>query len=291
MEDAIQSIVHFTSDVNIGTSATSECLLKTLVANMSYVNREVLYAQLFGEDSYINWDGVNNAQKKASAKKRGNCVGGSMVWVALLKFLHGNITPFQSQSASCRSMYRPFYIICDAITTQFKLKLTDQETLSLCVRAFFVSNIIGIAPMSVLEYLLGQHFNQAVNTQAMSIMVSASSEKFTPDQYSASIAWLISSGISRVDTVRMDNEIEFFLKRGREVCEAMKIHTLQVSRTGRPSLTDIVKNARLVKGGPMTDDGNYLQYFTFTGFATRMRYVIYYYYGIRYSIPSIYYGI
>lgn len=57
MASAIEALVHFCSDVNVGTRNESEqCLLKALVCNMQYIERRPLYAQAFGEDSYVNWE-------------------------------------------------------------------------------------------------------------------------------------------------------------------------------------------------------------------------------------------
>ena len=284
MASAIESIVHFCSDVNVGTGPTSECLAKTLVANMQYVDRESLYVKLFGDTSYINWEAMANMQKRSTLKRKGNTLGDSVVWCHLLSFLHGDVTAFQGQLPSSKVAYRPFYLVYESIVAQFKgvvveagKPVVNNSMLSLCVRAFFISNLIGIVPMAALEYLMCKHFDRGATAESTAIMIAVSSEKFAPEQYLSTIAWLMSSGIALVDTVGMDKEIQFLASRSQDVTDAMKVHTIQISKSGRPSLAAIIKSERLKRGGGgMSDTGHnslsYNTYFTFAGFTHRMRF-------------------
>lgn len=282
MASSIESIIHFCSDVNVGTGPMDECLAKTVVANMQYVQRDKLYSHLFGEKSYIHWDLVNTLQKRCQSKKRGNPVGDSVTWCYLFKFLYGDIPPFQVHSVVQQNkvLYRPFYIVYDAIMGQFKgeLKTTDPASLSLVIKAFFITNIIGITPISALEHLLSKHFGKTVTNQSTAIMIMISSEKFTPEQYSDTIYWLFKNGIVKVDIASMDKEIQFHYSKGKEVKDVMKVYSMQVSRSGRPSLISIVKEVRAKRGqrmesGCCLEDGTtYQNYFTFSGFTNRMRF-------------------
>lgn len=278
MAKAIENIVHFCTDVNVGTGPADECLSKALVANMQYVERSELYSKLFGEKSYIDWGMAKTLQDKFNARKKGNPVGDSVTWCYLLRFLLGDIISFQAQLQSSKKEYRPFYLVYDSIMAQFKgtgdLKTTDASSLSLCIKAFFITNIIGITPISALEQLLSTHFQRTVTTQSTQIMISISSEKFTPDQYAKTIHWLFSTGICKVDTASMDKEVQFFHSKSKEVSDVMKVYSMQVSKSGRPSLLAIVKEARMKKGqnAISMEDGTYNNYFAFTGFTYRMKF-------------------
>lgn len=90
MSTAIESLVQFCTDINVGTGTEDECLMKVIVCNMQYIKKEHLYAKLFGESSYCNWDVIETKQKRMSLRKKGNCLGTTVTWYHLLKFLNGN---------------------------------------------------------------------------------------------------------------------------------------------------------------------------------------------------------
>ena len=96
-------------------------------------------------------------------------------------------------------------------------------------------------------------------------MIQISSEKFTPKQFEDTIQWLVSSGIMTVDTETLGKEISFHKNRGRDI---MKMYTMQIQRSGRPSLFQIARNVQSQSKEGTTYDA----YYTFDGFTSRMRF-------------------
>jgi hypothetical protein len=131
-------------------------LLKSIVCNLQYIDRTTTYIAIFGEDSYVNWEGVASMQKRASIKKRGNALsGGSTVWCYLLQYVQGDHDLFLRQPASCKITFRPFYLVHDAIASCFST-MPKKDVLDISIQSFFIVNLIGIVPLDAL----GEHPQQ-----------------------------------------------------------------------------------------------------------------------------------
>jgi hypothetical protein len=61
--------------------------------------------------------------------------------------------------------------------------------------------------------LLSKSTKRSVTQQAQTILISVSSEKFTPNQYADTMLWLHSSGIVVVDSASMAKEIHHITTR------------------------------------------------------------------------------
>lgn len=117
MDTAIQSLVKFCTDINVSAGVPKDqSLLKTLVCNTQFVDRQALFSKLFGADSYVSWDVIANMEKRAQSRsKRGsspaNSVGSIATWHTLLSFVHGHRPVFLAQPATAKTAYRPFYLV------------------------------------------------------------------------------------------------------------------------------------------------------------------------------------
>lgn len=248
MVSSISSLLHFCAAMSLATKEDDQSLLKTLVCNTQYVDRESLYASMFGKDAYVDWGALAAAHKRSESRKKGNPVGDATVWYNLLSYMSGNRKVMQkvlqqhsgsssswlasmisgtasnsadtssSSSASPpRVRYRPFFAVHDAIETTMGIKggfQNDADTiLTLSVRVFFVLNLMGIVPITALDFMLSKSTKRSATQQAQTILISVSSEKFTPHQYADTMLWLHSSGIVVVDSASMTKEIHHITTR------------------------------------------------------------------------------
>lgn len=181
----------------------------------------------------------------------------------------------QGQPSIAKMTYRPFYLVYDSVMNEFKGTGTVVD-FSVIVRVFFVVNIIGIAPMAALENMLNRALNRPVKTEAQNIMIQISSEKFTPEQFANTIQWLVTSGIMTVDSPSLDKEISFHKQKDRTTSDIMKVYTMQIQKSGRPSLFQISQsrhsNMILAKDQQGSATSTYDGYYTFDGFTHRMRF-------------------
>ena len=365
MVSSIKSLLHFCSSMSLATKEDDQSLFKTLICNTQYVDREKLFASMFGEESYVDWGALAAAHKRSEARKKGNPVGDATVWNNLLSFISGDRKALQkaqqqhvgssswlasmisggsagggdsssTSSSPPRVRYRSFYAVYDAIESTLGSKsgqnmgLDADAMLALSVRAFFILNLMGIVPITALEFMLSkvhvslsllyccvplgarerkrerdeplkpirlffpspsvsclgcQATKKTVTQQAQTIMISVSSEKFTPLQYADTIAWLHSSGVVLVDTVAMRDEILHISTRNKTTEETMKVYSMQVAKQGRPSLMTIAmtasngrnrKAAEMMRldadGSSSSSSSSYDTYFAFQGFKYKMRF-------------------
>jgi hypothetical protein len=286
---AIGALVHFCEDINVGTDDADRPLLKVLVCNLQYIARQTLYAQLFGTDAYANWEVVDARRKRAQSRKKGNPLGGATTWYYLLRFATANRAAFQQQPNACKVAHRPFYVVYDAITSEFRNEggAAGGVDLATIVRAFFIVNIFGITPLTALDNLLTRTLNRPVRSEAQNIMIQISSEKFTPEQYEATIRWLVESGVLGVDGERFGREVAFHRHKKKNATDAVKKHIAQVRRSARPSLIAIARKARGAGDGVTAVDaalavpggsgsaagaGGYEKFYAYDMFLQRMRF-------------------
>lgn len=274
MATAIQSLVHFCRDINVGVGKDDQCLLKAIICNMQYIHRQALYAKLFGESSYANWEMIDNTQKRMQSRKKGNMLGNCITWFYLLSFIRANKQVLQTQAPSAKTVFRPFYLVHDAITNEFKRTGTVID-LSTIVQVFFVCNIVGILPVVAIETVLDKTLKRPVKSEAQNIMIQIASEKFTPEQYASTISWLVSSSLLFVNTQSLDTEVGFQKQISQNSKDIMKVYNIQVQKSGRPSLTSIARmaqknNISLSASSPNTI--GYNDYYKFQGFTYRMRF-------------------
>ena len=288
MDTAIQSLVKFCTDTNVSAGdPKDQSLLKTLICNTQFVDRPALFAELFGADSYINWDVIANMEKRVQSRNKRdrastNAVGSISTWHTLLSFVHGHRPAFLAQTAAAKMAYRPFYLVHEAIATELRNSPYAQADaaggrkvdLSISVRIFFIINLIGIQPTSAIESVLGRLLDRPVRAESQAILIQLACEKFTQQQYSAAIAWLVTTGIVVVDSAALCDEIFFHRKRDSSAKDMMKMYTIQVQKSGRPSLFQIAKNAQSKTGkfAHSIEGDTYDNYYTFTGFTYRMRF-------------------
>lgn len=302
---SIPPLVQFCSDTNVAVDDEGQFLLKTIICNLQYVDRESLFARVFGKDSYINWEVVETKHKRAQSRKRGNPVGTSSTWCCYLSFLQGNRQAFQLKLHQARSANRPFYLVYDAVAGEFGNAdgITTDIILTASIWSFFMINIMGLTPMASLEMCLGFAMKRPVKQESQSVMIQVtldsipvqctaspecpwgvwlrhafdiappqvSSEKFTPQQYESTISWLISSGVVAIDRDRLSREVQFHRASVRDTEDIMRVHTIQVSSSGRPSLIKIAADAR--RSAPVkASQSSYDDYYTFDGFVRRMKF-------------------
>lgn len=246
MVSSISSLLHFCASMSLATKEDDQSLLKTVVCNTQYVDRESLYASMFGKDAYVDWGALAAAHKRSESRKKGNPVGDATVWYNLLSYMSGNrkvlqklqqqhvgssswlasmisgggndaVSSSSSSSSPPRIRYRPFFAVHDAIETTMGIKGGFQNDadaiLTLSVRVFFILNLMGIVPITALDFLLSKSTKRSVTQQAQTILISVSSEKFTPHQYADTMLWLHSSGIVVVDSASMAKEIHHIATR------------------------------------------------------------------------------
>lgn len=245
MVSSISSLLHFCASMSLATKEDDQSLLKTVVCNTQYVDRESLYASMFGKDAYVDWGALAAAHKRSESRKKGNPVGDATVWYNLLSYMSGNrkvlqklqqqhvgssswlasmisggassTDTFSSPSSPPRVRYRPFFAVHDAIEATMGIKGGFQNDadaiLTLSVRVFFILNLMGIVPITALDFLLSKSTKRSVTQQAQTILISVSSEKFTPNQYADTMLWLHSSGIVVVDSASMAKEIHHITTR------------------------------------------------------------------------------
>lgn len=202
MVQAIASLVHFCTDINIGTAPKSGYFIKALVCNLQYIKQETLYERIFGNssESYVSWDIVENLHKRFMSKRKSNPIGGVAVWHFLFFFLSADLPKFQEQHHSCKQLYRPFYIVYDACVSEFADTGATLEFI-VVVRIFLMINLIGIQAVHAIPVILGDFHQQLrewvdnIQVRSQNLTLKILGERFTPEQYTDTIAWLIKSGI------------------------------------------------------------------------------------------------
>jgi hypothetical protein len=241
---SIACLVKFCTDVNIGTLPGTKYLLKSVVCNMQYIQKDVLYSQLFGSNSYVNWEISENILRRSMNKRRTNSIGGVNTWYYLLMYVGANSEAFQQQTNSTRTVYKPFYIVLDACKQEF-VGTSISIDLSTAVRIFLMIHLIGIQPVhaicAVLTPIVSTHLNQVSASYAQNMALKILEEKFTPSQYIDTVTWLVNSGIMLENSVVLQREVDFQHEKQQKSSDFMKMQVMQASRTCRPSLISLAK--------------------------------------------------
>jgi hypothetical protein len=231
---AISCLVKFCTDVNIGTLPESMYLLKSIVCNMQYIQKDVLYALLFGKESYVNWELSENMLKRFMLKRRTNSIGGASSWFYLLRYVRADSEIFQQQSTnSMRNMYRPFYIVLDACKQEFAGTSIPVD-LSEVARIFLMILLIGIQPVHAISIILTpvvqKHLHQTSASYAQNIALKILEEKFTPSQYIDTMQWLITKKIIVEDNSNLQTEVDFHLEKQLRNTGIMKMQVGTLNR-------------------------------------------------------------
>ena len=282
---AIGCLVKFCVDVNIGTIENSTYLLKSMICNMQYIDKQQLYAKLFGEQSYVNWELSETMLKRSMAKRKTNSIGGIGVWFYLALYIEGKQEVFhQLTTSATRTMYRPFYLVVEACNSEIH---GIQLDFSLLVRLFLTIHLIGIQPVhaisTILNTIVSKHTMQISASYAQNIALKILEEKFPPEQYIDTMLWLVKSRIAWENSALLQKEVEFHHDRERKNANIMKMKTIQVTKTSRPSLISLAKHRKSVHfgmqqvpksvpsaggGGGVVDAATLAKHNTFDGYFT-----------------------
>lgn len=250
---AIACLVKFCVDVNIGTLDNAQFLLKSIVCNMQYIHKQHLFAKLFGKDSYVNWELSETMLKRSMSKRKVNAIGGVNVWFYLMLYINGDHQKYQLHALNVRNMYRPFALIVEACTNEF-VGTGVHIDFATMARLFFTIHLIGIQPVHAISTLLNpivsKHTMNVFASYAQNMALRILEEKFTPEQYIDTVFWLVTQKIVFENTELLMKEVDFHHEREKKNPQnMMKMHSIQATKSTRPSLIAIAKNKKQMHFG------------------------------------------
>jgi hypothetical protein len=285
MVHAIASLVHFCTDINIGTAAKSGYFMKAMICNLQYIHQQQLYERIFGDSSseggYVNWTTAENLHKRSMSKRKCNPIGGVAVWNNLFVFMAADLAKFREQPTSSKQLHRPFYHVYDACVREFESTALKLEFV-VVVRIFFMINLIGIQAVHAIPVILGgnnnnnnnnhnnnhnnslpgnhaqqQQLQHRIMMHAQNLTIQILGERFTPEQYADTMAWLIKTRIVAVHEDALQREVDFHKESERDQKDIMKVKVMEFCKTLRPSLIQIAKTRTTLKYGKAASSASF----------------------------------
>lgn len=219
---------------NIPSTDLKVLVLKVCVLSLKFIDRDVLWGQLFGKD-YVDWGLVNTHTKKE------NILGPITSWLHLLNLMSWN--DLQQKENILRDQY-PMLTLLRKHLRDSKLDPGGADGWSMTCKVKLLMMIMHIPTSIAIDQFSCAVFKRNTHEQSMSLLSLQAEHLYTPIEQLGVMRYMLEN--CKVDTVFLEQNVLSIQRHKEDIHQSLQLSRMQVIQ-GRPRLRDKLSQDKVAK--------------------------------------------
>ena len=219
---------------NIPNTDLKTLVLKVCVLSFKYIDRETMWASLFGSD-YVDWDLVKTHTKKE------NILGPITSWLHLLNLMSWN--DLQQKESILRDQHPMLTLLRNHLKNS-NLDPGGADGWSMTCKIKLLMMIMHVPTSTAIDQFSCAVFKRNTTAQCLALLALQADHMYTQVEQLKTIGYMLEN--CKVDTVFLEQNVLSIQRHKEDIHQSLQLSRMQVIQ-GRPRLRDKLLQDKTLK--------------------------------------------